>query len=217
MSNKDYYKVLGVSESASMDEIKSAYRKLAKKYHPDMNPTDKKGAEAKFKQVSEAYYVLGDEKRKQEYDAFRKGGFRPGQSRGYSGAQEFDIEDLLSHMGYSSGRARAGRSGRVDFNIFDDVFSDIFSQGERRSFSGQYASPKQQKVRTDLDSSIEIPGSLAKTGGKIDLSLSTGSKITVNLPKDIASGTKLRLQGLGGECPCCSKKGDLLLKVKVKP
>ena len=73
-TDKDYYKILGVTQSMSIDDIKSAYRKLAKKYHPDMNPNDKKGAEAKFKEISEAYYVLGDPKRKQEYDDFKKGG-----------------------------------------------------------------------------------------------------------------------------------------------
>lgn len=223
-TDKDYYKILGVSENASADEIKSAYRKLAKKYHPDMNPNDRKGAEAKFKGISEAYYVLGDPKRKQEYDSFKKGGraYR-GTEQPFTGAQGFDIEDLLSHLGYSTARgsgggARRGRSSSMDFDIFDDIFSGSFSRGERGGFSGNYsANAVQQQIKTDITAVITIPQQLASNGGKIDISLSNSRKnITVNIPKGVANNTKLRLQGLGEACPCCSHKGDLLLKIKIK-
>ncbi len=218
--NKDYYKILGVAESASVDEIKSAYRKLAKKYHPDMNPNDRKGAEQKFKEMSEAYYVLGDQKRKQEYDMFRKGGFaydgRSGQS--YANEQGFDIEDLLSHLGYATRQSgRRARSSRMDFDIFDDIFGEAFSQGERRGFSRVYASaPQTEKVNTDLNAQIEIPKSLADNGGRIDLTVPGRKPITVTIPKGVTNGAKLRLAGLGEPCPCCGKKGDLLLKISVK-
>jgi DnaJ-class molecular chaperone len=218
--NKDYYKILGVAESASVDEIKSAYRKLAKKYHPDMNPNDRKGAEQKFKEMSEAYYVLGDQKRKQEYDMFRKGGYaydgRAGQS--YANTQGFDIEDLLSHLGYATRQSgKRQRSTQMDFDIFDDVFGEAFSRGERGGFSRVYANaPREQSVHTDLSAQIDIPKNLADNGGKIDLSVPGRKPITVTIPKGVTSGAKLRLAGLGEPCPCCGKKGDLLLKIIVK-
>ena len=229
--NKEYYKILGISENASTDAIKSAYRKLAKKYHPDMNPNDRKGAEMKFKEMSEAYYVLGDDKRKQEYDMMRKGGYaydgRSGQS--YANTQGFDIEDLLSHLGYATSkrtkrgpstppRQARGRSGQMDFDIFDDIFGDSFSSGERRGYSRVYSegTPVREQVHTDINAQIEIPSRLASTGGKVDLSLPDRKNITVNIPKGVSNNTKLRLSGLGESCPCCGKKGDLLLKIAVK-
>ncbi len=217
-TNKDFYKVLGVAETASLDEIKRAYRKLAKKYHPDMNPNDKKNAEAKFKEISEAYYVMGDEKRRKEYDMFRKGGFssqRAGQA--YSGSQGFDIEDLLSHLGFATAGRSGPRSSRKDYSIFDDIFGDSFSPGERRGFSDAYTTePLQETMKTDINAQIDIPKSLADKGGKVDLSLPGKKRITVSIPPGVADGTKLKLQGLGEACPCCNHKGDLLLKIRIK-
>ncbi len=209
MDNKDYYKTLGVPVSATADEIKSAYRKLAKKYHPDMNPNDKKGSEAKFKKVSEAYYVLGDEKRREEYNMFKKGGHPGGGSGQYtyqdfSGAQGFDIEDLLSHLGYSTG-GRTRSSSSMNYDIFDDAFS-----------GGYQTQRKTTKVNTDVEAAIEIPKNIADGGGKIDLKISGRSPITVTIPKIVQNSSKLRLKDLGEPCPCCGKKGDLLLNIKVK-
>ena len=79
---RDYYEVLGVDKSASPDEIKKAYRKLAKQYHPDLNPDDKEGAEAKFKEATEAYEVLSDTEKKQKYDQFGHAAFDPTQAQG---------------------------------------------------------------------------------------------------------------------------------------
>lgn len=82
---RDYYEVLGVNKGASADEIKKAYRKLAKKYHPDLNPDDKAGAEAKFKEASEAYEVLSDPDKKSRYDQFGHAGVDPNAAAGYGG------------------------------------------------------------------------------------------------------------------------------------
>ena len=220
--NKDYYKILGVSENSQIDAIKSAYRKLAKKYHPDMNPNDKKAAETKFKEISEAYYVLGDKKRKDEYDMYRKGGFRQAQSGGgggqtYTYTQGFDIEDLLSHLGFATAGGRRASRSTMDYEMFDDAFGDSFSGSERRGFNRGYSSsPAGRQVNTDVNASITIPGNLAVSGGKIDLSISGRNPITVSVPKGIAPGTKLRLANLGEPCPCCGKKGDLLVKVDIR-
>src|SRR6185369_2830348 len=116
MATKDFYKTLGVSEKASADELKKAYRKLAKKYHPDVTGGDK-AKEAKFKEITEAYETLGDEKKRAQYDELRHNPFaggmpgggaggRPGGGFPGGGAQGFDINDLFSQFG---GRGQGGR------------------------------------------------------------------------------------------------------------
>src|SRR6186997_2143361 len=128
----DYYKVLGVSDKASQDEIKKAYRKLAKSHHPDSTGGDK-AKEKRFKEVSNAYEVLGDDKKRKPYDAIRAGGFRPdlagggGQYTyttrgGQGGPGVFDLGDLFSQ--FFSGAQQPGRGGRVrvEHVDFDDGF-----------------------------------------------------------------------------------------------
>ncbi len=107
---KDYYKILGIDKKASQEEIKKAYRKLARKYHPDLNPGDK-GAERKFKEINEAYEVLGDGKKKAEYDQF-------GRSPFGEGGPGFDFRTFTS-------------GDRFDFGGFGDIFSDLFGTGAR--------------------------------------------------------------------------------------
>ena len=113
MAGKDYYDILGVKEDASEAEIKKAYRKLALKYHPDKNPGDKK-AEEKFKEISEAYYALGDKERRAKYDNLRKmGGF----TGDFSSAQGFDFSEFLKQFSGGGGSFSSG-------SIFDDIFGD---------------------------------------------------------------------------------------------
>ena len=123
MANKrDYYEVLGVRRNASEEDIRKAFRKLAFQYHPDKNPGNTKQAETKFKEISEAYYVLSDEKRRAQYDQMRKfGGGNPGN---FAGAQGFNFEDLLRQSA-AGGRTRGG--GR--YSAFSDIFGDLFSGG----------------------------------------------------------------------------------------
>ena len=220
MGQKDYYKVLGVSENASPEDIKKAYRKLAFKYHPDRNPNpkDKKEAEIKFKDISEAYYVLNDPKRKAEYDQFRKGGFRPrGQ---YSGTQDFtqgfDFSEFLN-------AARGGNfsSGNQGFGL-DDLFENMF-YSQPRSAGGahtyRYSSddePTAQQVNTDVELAAKISKEQALKGGKIIIKTSAGKSISVTIPKPAQNNQILRVREQGKVCPCCDKKGDLLIKIQVK-
>ena len=145
MANKDYYEVLGVSKSASDDEIKKAYRKLAKKWHPDANPDNKKEAEEKFKQIGEAYSVLSDPQKRKMYDQF--GTADPSQA------------------GYGSGFN--GFNGTSGFDGFDDVFGDfvssIFGGGASRRGSSARASSGPQKGN-DLKTSINITFEESFTG-----------------------------------------------------
>ena len=215
--SKNYYEILGVKEDASQAEIKKAYRKLAVKYHPDKNPNDKK-AEEKFKEISEAYYSLGDVKRRKEYDNVRKMG---GNTGNFSSNQGFDFSEFLK--GFSSGGGRS--SSRTNFG---DIFGDIFSservsgnQGATYFYSSQQAEPSNQgryiqEEETDIQVGLPIPLNLAQKGGEAKFTLSNGKKISLKIPKNTKNNQKLRLKGQGNKCSCCSHYGDLIVKVIVK-
>jgi len=150
MAQKDYYKILGVSENASTDEIKRAYRRLAKKYHPDANPGNKM-AEEKFKEISEAHQVLSDPKKRKQYDQLKKFG-----ESGFRGYQGFDFEDFTKGTG-----RKFEFEDLSGFGSFSDIFSSIFDFGER----SRQSSWGPQKGE-DLYSEIEIPFDQAISGGK---------------------------------------------------
>ena len=132
---KNYYQILGVSETAPAEEIKKVYRKLAVKYHPDKNPANLKESEAKFKEISEAYYVLSDEKRRAQYDQVRRyGGAGAGN---FAGSQGFDFEDLLRQ--FNSGRGRPS----AQYSAFGDIFEDLFKgSGQGRGARGFQSRPR---------------------------------------------------------------------------
>ncbi|MBI4398517.1 MAG: J domain-containing protein [Candidatus Omnitrophica bacterium] len=231
--DKNYYKVLEVPESANIEPIKKAYRKLAIRFHPDKNPGNKQ-AEEKFKEVSEAYYVLSDAKRRQEYDLFRKsgfagaggarpgGGFRPGAGGG-AYTSGFNFDDFLNAM-----RGQKQSFGGIDLG---DLFGDVFG-GARRGGRGaqaryyttggfdedieeqEYGRP--EKADTDIRISAKISSERARRGGKIMIKTRDGKTIAVTIPVGLKDGQTLRVRGHGKICPCCDKRGDLLLKVGVQ-
>ncbi|MFC1576309.1 DnaJ domain-containing protein, partial [Candidatus Omnitrophota bacterium] len=135
MQQKDYYKILGVPEGATIDEIKKAYRTLAFKYHPDKTAGNKE-AEEKFKGVSEAYYVLGDAERRSEYDAYRKGFGGTARGGQFTGAEGFDFEEILKHFGgLGGGRGGSRRTVFTSGGGFD--FNDIFGAFSQMGKGGQ--------------------------------------------------------------------------------
>ena len=148
MAKRDYYDVLGINKSASADQIKSAYRKLAVKFHPDKNPDDK-SAEEKFKEASEAYHVLSNAERKQSYDNFGHAAFENG-GRGQGGFSNFDFSEHFS-------------------DIFEDFFGEGFGGGRRR---GRRANHRGSDLRDDLSISLEE----AYKGKKQDIKFSTSEK-----------------------------------------
>ncbi len=148
MAKRDYYEVLGINKSATADQIKSAYRKLAVKYHPDKNPDDK-GAEEKFKEASEAYHVLSNSERKQSYDNFGHAAFENG-GRGQGGFSNFDFSEHFS-------------------DIFEDFFGEGFGGGRRR---GRRANYRGSDLRYDLSITLEE----AYKGKKQDIKFSTSEK-----------------------------------------
>lgn len=227
MSQKDYYKILGVAESAAEGDIKSAYRKLALKFHPDKNPGSKT-AEEKFKEISEAYYVLSDKKRREEYDLMRKGGF----SGSYQGAQGFDPGDFMNF--FRSGGARAGAGsgggrGAGGYGAFEDILGDLLrgtgQRGGQQSFyysgggsgaGGGFDGVEGDREETDIQTEVAVPAALAQKGGEVKFKTRSGQQFTVKVPAGIKDGQKLRLAGQGRECRCCGKNGDLLVQIRVK-
>lgn len=205
MPEKNYYKVLGVPENAPVDEIKKTYRALAKKYHPDANPNNK-AAEEKFKEISEAYYVLSDEKKRRDYDAFKKSGFSrgPGSAGGFQGAQGFDYEEILRAF-----RSQGGGRGGVRMG---GIFEGLFGGGQAEEYEEV---PAGYKVSADAQAVLKVPKAKAKAGGEMRF-IKDGRTITVKLPAGIASGKKLRLSRQGNLCQTCEHPGDLILTIKVE-
>jgi curved DNA-binding protein len=193
-SYKDYYNLLGVPKTATQKDIKSAFRKLAAKHHPDKNPGDKK-AEEKFKEINEAYTVLSDEEKRKFYDQYGSTDGRPpfagGGYQGNVNPEDFagfsDFFQGLFGQGGFSGSAFGGRSTRFG--------SDPF---------GQY-----QQVR-DVEATLEIDLLQAFHGATTTVSLN-GRRIDVTIPKGAKDGTKLRLRGQA------NNGGDVILVLKLKP
>ena len=213
-AKKDYYDVLGVRESASAEEIKKAYRDLAKKYHPDANPNNK-SAEEKFKEISEAYYVLNDAKKRQEYDDYKKGGFsaRGGPASGWQGAQGFNYDEILRAFrgGQGGGRTTVHFSGGM--GGFEDILGDLFGGG--RSYANEEETAVQE-ISSDAAATLKISKSRAQKGGEVSFGTQEGKKITVKIPAGIVSGKKLRLSRQGNLCHTCGHPGDLILTIKVE-
>ncbi|MGZ3332424.1 MAG: molecular chaperone DnaJ [Gemmatimonadaceae bacterium] len=191
---KDFYSVLGVGSGASQDEIKKAYRKLAKKYHPDANASDPKAAE-RFKEISEANNVLGDPAKRKQYDEMRRlgafdggfGGFGGGSSRG------------------AGARGAGGGGQTINFQDFDigglgglgDLFSSMFGGGDTRENARQRGPEKGQTVEATLD----IPFRTAARGGKVPIELEVSEECPTCHGTGAAPGASLRI------CPECNGRG----------
>jgi molecular chaperone DnaJ len=174
---KDFYAVLGVAKTASQDEIKKAYRKLARQLHPDRNPDDKQ-AEERFKNVSEAYDVLSDERRRKEYDEMRQlfgsGAFRRSARAG--GGSPFDLSDLFGG-GQSTGGGTGGRGFGGGSGGFSDLFSSLFTGERRRAASGRGRDVEAELVLSFADAvrGVTVPLTL-RTPGTCDTCHGTGAK-----------------------------------------
>lgn len=198
--SKDYYATLGVAKGADADTIKKAYRKLALKHHPDKNPGDKK-AEEKFKEITEAYAVLSDTEKRQQYDQFGDSGFhqRYSQEDIY---RNFNANDMFRDFGFGS----------------DDIFGRLFGgAGGRSGFPGGRPQPVKGQ---DYVMHLSIPFRLAIEGGKkrVEYRGEQGlENLQVTIPAGIESGQKLRVSGKGGKSPSGGPPGNLFLEIKVTP
>jgi curved DNA-binding protein len=210
---RDYYAILGVGKSASHDDIKQAFRKLARKYHPDLNPGDR-AAEARFKEINEAYEILSDPDKRKKYDQFGQywkqadnawpGGGSPVDFGGFDFSQygSFDdfINELLGRFGSQApgGRQRSGRSpgpGFGDFSGFTDP----------SSVSGG-----------DLDTDLSL--TMAEAFHGVQKRLRVGQEdIQVKIPAGVTTGKRIRVRGKGQANPYTQQRGDLYLNVTVQP
>ncbi len=217
---KDYYKVLGVNKNASQDDIKKAYRKLARKYHPDANPNDSK-AEEKFKEIGEAYEVLKDPQKRSRYDQLGAnwkqyagaGAGWPGGGRTYTynfGGRGFSFGDL--GKGFSDFfEMFFGRGADERFSGFGSDFNSQFGRGTRTT--------TMQKGQ-DMQSSISITLREAYFGTQRSLRLQREGKvrtINVKIPKGIKDGGKIRVAGEGAKSPAGGPAGDLYLVINTTP
>src|SRR5438874_11891668 len=191
--NKDFYAVLGVSASATQDEIKKQYRKLAARYHPDKNPNDAKAAD-RFKEISEAYQVLGDAERRKQYDQMRSlgafggfGGARPGTRPG-------------------AGAGAGGSSGNFRFEDFDigglgglgDIFSSMFGQS-----TGPRPRNRGPERGQDVEIQLNVPFRVAALGGKTPVELEVNEECPTCKGSGAAPGAKLQT------CPECNGRGTI--------
>jgi DnaJ-class molecular chaperone len=199
------YKVLGVAQTASKDEIRAAYRKLAKDNHPDLHPGDAK-AEEKFKSVSGAYGILGDDEKRKRYDA--------GEIDG-SGAEVQQGGFYRQHADADSGRQYYSSAGFEDFADIGDVFSDIFGQRAGQGSHGRTGGFSMKGA--DVRVSLTIGFLDAVRGSKTRVTLPNGQTLNITIPAGTNDGGVLRLKGKGQPGIGLGGPGDLLIAIEVKP
>jgi len=191
----DPYKVLGVARDASDEDIRRAYRKLAKELHPDLNPSNRAVAEERFKKVSAAYDIVGDPEKRGKYDR---------------GEIDANGEPRRTYQrAYSGGRAGGGRPGE-EFG-FGDIFSDLFGRGRE---SGPFSAAMRGR---DVRYTLEVDFLEAATGAKKRVTMPEGGVLDITVPEGVADGQTLRLKGQGAPGLRSSEPGDALVEIKVRP
>ncbi|WP_242395590.1 DnaJ C-terminal domain-containing protein [Anaeromyxobacter oryzisoli] len=214
MPERDLYEILGVPRTASADELKRAYRKLAKKYHPDVNPGNK-AAEEKFKEVTAAFEVLSDDRRRKLYDEFGADSLRSGfdekraeeyrrwRSQGApQGGMPFDFGD------YST--VNVGDFGAFDFG---SIFGEIFGGRARGAARARRGPIPAQGVHTEAEISVDLRDAVA--GGERDVRID-GRTLRVKIPAGVDDGSQIRLAGQGGRGQHGGPAGDLYLTIRIR-
>jgi curved DNA-binding protein len=222
MPEIDFYKTLGVSRNASADEIRKAYKKLARKYHPDVRPGDKDAAD-QFKKVQQAYSVLGDAEKRVQYDryghAFNGGGhsgsYRTAWAAGPDGTHAVDLSDLFNQFFGGGGEGFRGGAAGFERTPFQgggrSARPEGFGQGE--SFGGE-------RKGEDISFDVTVPFQVAAEGGSHGLQIRRGEqteRINVKIPAGVEDGSVIRLAGQGQPGSSGGTAGDLLLTIHVSP
>jgi len=223
---KDFYAVLGVPADADAAAIKKAYRKLARKLHPDQKPGDK-AAEKRFKEIGEAYAVLSSPEERKQYDAIRSmshGGAR--FTSGGPGGSGAGFEDVFSNL-FGGG----GGGGNVRFNTgrgggqpnIEDLLGGMFGQqgeyggGPGQQGYGRFGAAAGPRRGADIEAQTTLSFRDAVEGATVTLSSANGSRITARIPVGVKDGQKIRLRGKGNPGDQGAPAGDLMLTVRVKP
>lgn len=216
---QDYYAVLGVPRTASQDEVRKAYRGLARKHHPDVDKSE--GATQRFQQITEAYEVLKDPATRQRYDTL--------------GANWKDGQTFTPPPGWAGGVGGRGggggaRSGQPDMGGFSSFFDSLFGSGHFTGFDGhdedlhqrgRRARAAHERVSRDVEAELGVPFETALRGGKRAFTIDDGSgaprEIAVTVPAGTSTGSVLRLRGQGSRAHGGGTDGDLLLRLVVEP
>jgi DnaJ-class molecular chaperone len=214
MEFKDYYAILGVPKTATDDEIKRAYRKLARKHHPDLNPGDKT-AEARFKELNEANEVLGDPEKRRKYDELGanwrmyenqppppRGGFAAGPGGGFRTVTPEEMDDLLGQSGFS------------------DFFSTFFGGAGPTRTGGRRARANRPRRGPDVEAIAEITLEEAFAGTTRRVAVTRGGKdhtVEIRIPAGIHEGARIRAAGEGSEGASGGPAGDLFIEIHVQP
>jgi molecular chaperone DnaJ len=203
--DKDFYAVLGVSKDVSDSDLKKAYRKLARQYHPDSN-SGNAAAEARFKEISEAYSVLSDKDTRAEYDQIRAMGSGARFSAHGGGAGAGGFEDVFGGM--------FGRNARTSYSQadFDDLLGGMFS-GSDRSGGFRWGGPTKGR---DVAANVTLDFLTAIRGETVSLSQPSGKPLRAKIPAGVSDGQRIKLKGKGEPSPDGGEPGDLVLTVTVK-
>ncbi|QQL45039.1 DnaJ C-terminal domain-containing protein [Sulfuriroseicoccus oceanibius] len=211
MNFRDYYEVLGVSKDATADEIRKAFRKLARKYHPDV-AEDKEAGEEKFKQINEAYEVLGDPEKRKKYDTLGQNWNQPGA--GFTGA--------------AGGMGQGGYEYHFSGTGFSDFFEQFFGRGAHGmagmsggGYSDPFSRPSGPRKGVSVDADLLVSLEEAFTGAQRKLRLQARDsgevrEVTVKIPRGVEDGQLLRVRGYGGEGINGGDPGDLYLHVRIE-
>jgi curved DNA-binding protein len=225
---RDYYQILGVARSASEKEIRDAFRKLARQFHPDRyekGSAEQKAAEERFKEITEAHEVLGDPEKRKRYDTLGSG-YAHGSD--FTPPEGFDFSSFFGGAGAGPRRARGGAGSGGGMGGFSDFFRTFFSGaggGDPFGFAGQTgfgggAAFEGAERVADTEGTLELELLEAFRGGKrsVNLGLASGGVRTVelNVPPGVRDGARLRLRGQGRPAHPGAPAGDLLLKVKIR-
>jgi curved DNA-binding protein len=199
MAQTDYYKSLGIDKKATPEEIKKAFRKLAVKYHPDRNPNDKT-AEDKFKEINEAYAVLSDPKKKEEYDTYGSSGFH----------KQYSQEDIFRNFDFGGTFRDMGMGGD------EDIFSRLFGRGGR---GGGFRAGPQRGGDLELETDVSFRDAALGAEKVIAFRRNKGAReeLKVKIPAGVDNGSKIRISGKGGQGEGGGQPGDLYLIIRVLP
>jgi len=222
---KDYYETLGVSRSAEKDEIQKAYRKLARKYHPDVSKLE--DAETKFKEINEAYEVLKDPDKRKKYDQFGSAWKQARQSGspppGWEGIP-FDFSQFAGQGGPGGGFRFEGGGPGFGGSGFSDFFEMLFggaAGGAGAGFGGRRARQQAARKGADQETTITLSLEEAARGGQREIALTDGAgqtkKLSVKIPPGVKPGGRIRLSGQGGSGLGGGPAGDLYLRVELTP